>query len=151
MTEDRSTYTATADPPDDQVDVKDAVLTLAGQVDDMRHRLDRIQDANLGPVLESSALLVELRRIADTLEDLRSDVTFSPPEPAPTHDCDEIADALEARNAVIVHNVTSSADACDCDELWRLARRVSNDFGKRGTRSPSAISALVTYVRQQTP
>lgn len=89
-------------PVPDAVAVEDVVLTLAGQVDDLRRRMDemkelhlqavnvlqihdqelsqridKLQDANLASVLESSALLVDLRRIADALETLSSCVSVS--------------------------------------------------------------------------
>ena len=76
------------------------------------------------PVLEGSAVLVELRRIADALDDLRSDVTFSPPEPQP----------------------------CDCDELRRLAREyvqawdIMHDKG-----SARLLAKLRNFVREHTP
>lgn len=90
MTELQETYTVDAapSPDDDQIPVKDVILTLAGQVQDLQdqqeaaaelhletvaalsRRIDKLQDANLAPVLEASAVVVELRRIADTLEDL---------------------------------------------------------------------------------
>jgi len=66
MTEEQAVYDAVPDA----VPVEDVILTLAGQVDDLRRRIDKLQDANLAPVLESSALLVELWRIADALETL---------------------------------------------------------------------------------
>jgi septal ring factor EnvC (AmiA/AmiB activator) len=44
-------------------------LDAAGNlIDGLTDRLDKLQDAQLGPVLESSAVLVELRGIREALE-----------------------------------------------------------------------------------
>ena len=71
MSEEQAVYDAVPDA----VRVEDVVLTLAGEVADLRrrisdvdHRVAMLQDANLPHMLESSAMLVELRRMADAAE-----------------------------------------------------------------------------------
>jgi len=67
---------------------EEALLALGARVNDLawkierqddvldilRRHLNKLQDGNLAPMLESSAVIVELRRIADALEALTKSI-----------------------------------------------------------------------------
>lgn len=53
---------------------EDGVANICNELSGHTERLNRIQDANLAPMLESSAVIVQLTRIADALEALTKSI-----------------------------------------------------------------------------
>ena len=146
MTETKETYNATsvADTVPDAMTPEAAILALAGQVADLERtveanrvesvnrdlglgrRVNKLQDAHLAPALEGSAVVVELRRIANFLEIFR---------PGVAHD-------------------STPTEPCDCAELWRLARAYSNVRDAHPMGGPQiawAADDFLAYVREHTP
>lgn len=92
---------------------------------ELSDRLDNLQDAHLAPVLEGSAVVAQMTRIANFLEIFR---------PGVAHD-------------------NTPTELCDCDDLWRLARaHVSTWEGVRPLNDAYEVhDALRAYVREHTP
>lgn len=69
MSEEQATYSALS-----MDEMAEAIGLFVGReiprIDDLERRVDALQDANLAPLLVVSAVMIELRRIADALEAL---------------------------------------------------------------------------------
>ena len=153
MPEERGLYTVgNADSVPDALTPEAAIVTLSGQVADLERRMkifaaetanrfetselsariDRLQDAHLAPVLEGIAVLVELRRIADVLEN--QSVTLA-----------TVGEWVVGRfdNGVL----PKSSQPCDCDELsayrrwWALEQKRLDLLGGVGVFSHDDLVA----------
>lgn len=76
MSEEQATYSALS-----MDELTQAIAVFVGReiprIDSLEKRVDALQDANLAPLLEASAVLVEIRRLADALEVLAEDVAYA--------------------------------------------------------------------------